>query len=93
MNDVRRAEGPSLYFLAVRGFVDDENDLAVLGLSLQPLFGLQEMGAIVHIDVEDEIWLRRHLANLVERTEAKIEDARQLAFNRFGPSFRRVDKN
>ena len=76
MDDVRRAECASLYFLAVRSFVDDEDDFAILRLSLEPLFGLQEMAAIVHIDVEDKIWLRRHLANLVERTEANIEDAR-----------------
>jgi hypothetical protein len=42
------------------------------------------MAAIVHIDVEDEIGLRRHLANMVERTEAEVEDSGELAPNCFG---------
>ena len=69
MDDVRRAEGASLYFLAARRFVDDEDDLAVVGLSLEPLFDLEEMGTVMHIDVENKIRLRRRVLNSVEGTE------------------------
>jgi len=82
VQDPGRTQRSRLNHLKTRVFVDDEDDLAVLRLALEPLLECDGATAVGEIDVEEEMRRRFRIADPVEVETLRLEDPGQLPLDR-----------